>query len=237
MNSASPLASMTNSLQPSSQQDPLARLQDVMPPLDPGFWPPPFWFYGVIVLVIIGLVCLFIAVKKQQGPRWYRTAKSALKVEINALRNTPNSEQLAQLNQILKRIAYKIEGRHQVAALQGENWCQWLDKKGKCKDFTAGSGHILADIYNPKLSLTDRQVKELGQVILKWLHAQKNAKTQQGVAINDTQILAKTEPENPSNTEKATDTSAPQKNELTDILSKVKKDIESIEHRIKGRHD
>ena len=56
-------------------------------------------------------------------------------------------------------------------------------------------------------------------------------------------MLAKPTPEKKP-TEKAqklTDAEAqksePEKNELAEILSKVKKDIESIEHRIKGRHD
>lgn len=243
MNAASPLASMMNGLSGGGQQDPLARLKDVAPPIDPGFWPPPWWFYGLIVLALLALVGFIIFLKHQQGPKWYRKAKANLKDEISELRKNPTAQQLAQLNQILKRIAYKIDGRNNVAHLQGEKWCQWLNQKGQCKDFTTGAGHILADIYNPYLEIEDRQVKDLGKAVLKWLDKHKYSKTHKGLALNENLVLAKPTPEKKP-TEKAqklTDAEAqksePEKNELAEILSKVKKDIESIEHRIKGRHD
>lgn len=157
-----------------SKAEVLAQLKTIEPPLEPSFWPPSWEFWLFFLIIIGAIIGLVIALLRWRGPLWFRTAKKQMKLAYTALQQQPNQASLLQLNQILKQVAITIHGR-EIAHLQGQTWCQWLDSQGSCNHFTQGVGQCFGEqVYNPQIKIPKTTLPLLKTVLFDWLQHQKN---------------------------------------------------------------
>ncbi len=215
-------------------QNPLAQLRDIQPPIAPGFWPPTLSFYLILGAVILCIILAYVYYRIQRGPAWYRAAQKLIRSECKALSENPTAEQLAKLNQAIKRVAYKISSREKVASLQGKQWCHWLDTTAQSNGFTHGAGQVLADIYNPKLSLNQGQIKELSKVLHHWL---LQIKPNRQKKRQDPQTPEPQKPDSETTQLLKNESPEPAENEYQEASRKIKHDLQVLVKRFKGQHD
>ena len=128
--------------------DPLADLRPLHAPPPIAWWPPaPGWWLLLAAVLVLALV----------GVWWWRRnalQRAALRElkGMSALQEQP-VKLAAAVNRLLKRYALICWPAHEVAALSGQAWLDFLDSKGGRDDFSSGSGQILLNL--PYASSTD----------------------------------------------------------------------------------
>lgn len=150
--------------------DPLQALRDIHLPAPVSFWPPaPGWWLLALLIVIV----LFTVV--WQWRRWRRLAyrRLALK-QLHQLQNALQAGKMetsiiAELSVLLRRTAISRYGRQQVAALQGRDWLEFLDRTGRTSHFTT-RGQALLDA--PYRRSTSQQAEPLLDLAQRWLQVQ-----------------------------------------------------------------
>ena len=109
-------------------QDPLAELRDIHLPAPPDLWPPApgWWILGVLVIAL----CVYGAYLGYK--LWRRNAyrRHGLKeLDDSAEPGLPTTELLADLNDLLKRVALGCSPRDDVAQLpENPGWPIWIQK-------------------------------------------------------------------------------------------------------------
>ncbi|MEM7016166.1 MAG: DUF4381 domain-containing protein [Pseudomonadota bacterium] len=128
-------------------QDPLSQLHDIQMPDPISFWPPApgWWVLGVLMLA--GLVFLVI-----RGWRWHarRAFKRQALIEARDIYSHyqqyhDDGKLIADMSILLKRVALMRFGPAEVAALQGQDWLEFLDRVDRSAAFTQGVGSVLAE--------------------------------------------------------------------------------------------
>lgn len=131
-------------------QDPLQALHPLREPTPVGWWPPApgWWFLAALCLALL----IAVAVWGWRRHRRNRYRRQAL-TELQALRTNgfPGSEQVQQINAVLKRAALMAYGTTRVAPLGGDEWIRFLDATlpHKRQAFAGIDGDIL---YTPEPS-------------------------------------------------------------------------------------
>lgn len=151
------------SIEPSNINPALAALKDIQLPQPTSFWPlaPGYWIAFFIILFL--LIFLFIWIHRK-----HRITKAKV-AALTALDNfsVTDKDFSQQINILLKRAVLSYLPRHEVAALDGENWYQLLDsqlpnnKKGKFK--------LLLDKRFSETSLSLEEATELKNLTQYWL--------------------------------------------------------------------
>lgn len=116
----------------------LADLQPLHPPAAISWWPPaPGWWALLLLLFIL----LWLGWRSFKMRRPQRAALRQLRqIQRNPL---PDSQQLAALNQLLKRYLLSSGAQQHNAALCGEAWLQFLDRHSQKRGFLDLPGQLL----------------------------------------------------------------------------------------------
>lgn len=128
------------------QDDPLARMRDIHLPEAPAFWPPApgWWIVAVLVLLLLGwAVHLFVRQRRRRAPA--RQALAELERDFDACMrgDLATAEAINRANALLKRLWVHVEGNQSIAALSGDAWLHYLDRRSGTEAFTAGPGSVL----------------------------------------------------------------------------------------------
>ena len=114
--------------------DPLAELRPLHLPADIGWWPPaPGWW--LLALLLVALVTWATLAWRRRAAR-----REALGI-IRAVHKTDLAgPALAQaINLALRRYAMACYPQHNIAALSGRPWLEFLNSHGAGRDFTAAT--------------------------------------------------------------------------------------------------
>jgi len=150
----------------------LANLQDIVIPQAVSWWPPAPGWYGIGLLVLLGLGWLLFAWRRRWVAQRYR--RQAL-VELGGLQDAlKNPEQrqsaLAKVPVLLKRVALAAWPRPRVAELSGPDWWRFLDQSDDRSSFTATHGKSLQKLaYQKDAALSDEEVDSVVQAAAQWI--------------------------------------------------------------------
>lgn len=155
--------------------NPLAQtLKDIDPIDGVSAWPLAWGWWGVIVLILLGLS--FFAYKlyriQQYKNSWRYAAVRELEQLRNQLNETAANESAAQqVSEIIRRIAIKIYGREKCAGLVGQEWLRWL-KQNDPQNFNwpKEGVSLLTQSYAPAKSATSsKEMVILIDAIKEWV--------------------------------------------------------------------
>jgi hypothetical protein len=111
--------------------DPLAQLHPLREPAAIGWWPPaPGWWLLLALVALLGLLALWLSLKRYRANAYRRQALSQLQRLYEAYREgADKSVFLAQTNALLKAVALQAYPRRAVAASSGEAWFRFLNSQ------------------------------------------------------------------------------------------------------------
>lgn len=112
----------------SATADPLAALQPLRLPAEPGWWPPaPGWWWLAGLLLLLALLGSWLAWQHWQHNRYRRQALAALVLEQQAWQEHADAVQLvAGVNRILKATSLRAFPGEPIASLTGQPWVDFL---------------------------------------------------------------------------------------------------------------
>ena len=119
-------------------------LRDIHLPEPVSWWPPgPGWW--LLAVLIIALVMtgmwLWTRYKQAAGKRFAQQELSRIAKEFDEF---CDRQRLAKdLSALLRRASISYYPRHEVAALTGAEWLNWLDQHADCDEFSQGPGTAL----------------------------------------------------------------------------------------------
>ena len=149
-----------------NNQNPLAQLNDILPPSLPSFWPPApiYWFLlSALIICLLLLVYLLKNHKKQKAKQ-----KIALKQLIDLQQSDAD---FVILNQLLKGVALLYFPRRQVASLHGEQWFDFLQAYAETPLFN-DKPHFIKRLYNNPAPVCCRRDFEQAEKWITGLHQQ-----------------------------------------------------------------
>jgi hypothetical protein len=150
--------------------DPLAQLRDIHLPDPITGWPPALAWWLLLCLGIIVITGLLRQLLLRHRARAYRRAARSelLLIHDNWRKEQDDNNYLQQLNTILKRVALQSFPTTDVAALNGNNWCGFLDQQWKKPPPThfADTGLALA-VYSPAQAHCD--IDTIHSLAVSWL--------------------------------------------------------------------
>lgn len=112
--------------------DPLARLQPLRQPLDPGWWPPaPGWWLLAALLLLLAGAGAWQLWRRRQRRRYRREALAQLDQLQSSWPTNDPAGFASQCNRLLKAVALRSFPRDSVAALSGEAWSDFLNNSVK----------------------------------------------------------------------------------------------------------
>ena len=152
-----------------SEENPLVNLKDIHLPPPVSFWPPaPGWWILALLLIstlFIGGVWLYRKYKKSKP----KTEALRILKDLQILYQNSHDElvSLRNLSNLLRRTALTYYDNDTVASLQGSSWLEFLDEKGKTKEFSQGAGKVLGnELFQKKLN---PDMKALFPLVKKWI--------------------------------------------------------------------
>lgn len=109
-------------------RDPLAELQPLRLPAEPGWWPPaPGWWWLSGLLAVVLVLALLALWRRWRGKRYRRLALRAVERECELWRSHGDASQLLQgINRTLKAASLQAFPREEVAPLSGPSWLEFL---------------------------------------------------------------------------------------------------------------
>ena len=120
-----------------SDTDPLATLRDIQLPADPIWWPPAIGWWILFVLLISLIVVVY---RKWRRFRQLTAPSRSFAVALNQITYPADPQSVhhywSAISQLVKQYAITRYGRHQVAALTGAKWLDFLNQKAGKKIFT-----------------------------------------------------------------------------------------------------
>ena len=124
--------------------NPLDQLKDIHIPSDVSWWPLAIGWWLVAFIMLALVISLLILFKR------YRKKTLLLKVGLEPLDQLVADQSLSaqdwlnELSILLRRIAINVNGRSDIAGLVGNDWLAYLDGSGNTREFSEGSGQVLA---------------------------------------------------------------------------------------------
>ncbi len=104
----------------------------------------PGWYVSGAVLLLLLAALAVLCIRHYLQNRYRREALR----QLEAITAAPNV--LYEANMLLKRIAMRNYGRSEVAALQGDDWMNFLNGRWKEAAFTTEEGKAVSDgLYRP----------------------------------------------------------------------------------------
>ncbi len=145
----------------------LNQLKDVHLPPPPSIFPlAPGWSgVMIITLLVLGTLLFFIWRILQHKQQLNEINQLLDHIELNHY-SKDNSDTLAELSVVLKRVAILRLSQYKPHALFGREWLIFLDQHGKTTQFSNGIGQILENVYQ-KNHLADP--KALFAIVRQWI--------------------------------------------------------------------
>jgi hypothetical protein len=146
-------------------------LKDLHLPNTIGWFPPAIGWWLVIVLMPLLIVLLYWGYHRLTR----KTALKSANILLVAIKNSSvdNTQKLAELSALLRRVAISVAPRAQTAGLTGQAWLAFLDSSLKDAPFTKGAGQCLASApYRPSAP-SELEISQLISLCEDWLKAQK----------------------------------------------------------------
>lgn len=153
--------------------DPLAELRDIHLPAPLEFWPPAAGWWLLAALALAGTIYgIYLLVRAWRSNAYRRQAVVEL-ADIFANSNAEAQTQLANINELLKRVALSRFPREHVANLSGESWVAFLDQAMGGHEFTMGPGQILIDGPYAIHGANKENLARLEPVVRRWIQTHK----------------------------------------------------------------
>ena len=143
--------------------DPLSNLRDVILPADPGFWPPAFGWWLLLVAIIVVLIGAVVLARALYLRIRARTPVD----EFDALVKLQPHQAITQLSILMRRVAIANYSRPAVAGLCGEAWLKFLDQSGNTDQFTNGVGRVLTS--GPYTATPPEHLEPLFKLCRDWI--------------------------------------------------------------------
>jgi hypothetical protein len=102
-----------------------------------------------------------------------KTAKTMLVTIKNSTMD--NTQKIAELSALLRRVAISVTPRSQTAGLIGQGWLDFLDSSLKDAPFTTGAGRCLVDAPYRHSAPSEVEISQLISLCEDWLNAQKKS--------------------------------------------------------------
>lgn len=164
----------------------LNQIRDVEAPSVATYIAPGWWL--LLLLVAVGLVLLWFAIRRHRVLLWQRQAQALLdSIQANA-GSVSTAETLAKCSALSRQIVLAVDERENVASLHGQLWLDKLDAVCGRPEFSQGVGQLLVNQpYQPNPSMGEDDLAALldsMQVLVssarrykpaKQLHGQKSA--------------------------------------------------------------
>lgn len=130
----------------------LENLRDIHLPEPIGWWPPAPGWWIVTALIIAGIIALSIWLRRRVRARHYRKlALQQLQNSYQDWQREKNDMAFAQAaNRLLKQTALVAFPATEVAALNGADWLDFLDRHLRQPRFTEPDVRALATLYLSK---------------------------------------------------------------------------------------
>ncbi|MDP2561736.1 DUF4381 domain-containing protein [Psychrobium sp. 1_MG-2023] len=137
----------------------ISDLAPIVLPEAPGLWPlaPGWWLLIVLVLALIVTMSLMV-IKQRQFWR----------IKHLALTKVQATEQVGEINQLLKQVAIHYYGANRVAALQGQSWTDFINQ-GLNNDLKTLNNQINQHLYHRDNNHYLEQFKHIASTWLKQL--------------------------------------------------------------------
>lgn len=156
-----------------SLPDPLAELRDIHLPAAPELWPPaPGWWLLGLILAGLCFYGIYLLIQLWRKNAYRRQALIELE-RIFEQSTHSESQLLADINELLKRVALSRFPREEVAQLSGESWVAFLDTRVKTQDFSMGAGQVLMDGPYTAAPKTPTDITELQRITRHWIQHHK----------------------------------------------------------------
>ncbi|RYV02129.1 DUF4381 domain-containing protein [Shewanella sp. OPT22] len=150
----------------------LAQLKDIQTPDAIGVWPLAIGYWVALVIAILAIIGLIYFYKKNKQQS---LVKKAALSELNQMELKTTQEFAVQINAILKRAALSYLKREQVAAIDGENWYQFLDST--LTESQKGQFKALLNQRYSKQDLSNEQKQQLKTLAILWIKKSLPLKT------------------------------------------------------------
>lgn len=175
-------------------EDPLSQLADIHLPSAISLWPPAPGWWVTAALILVALLWLarnqyLIWQQTQRMQRALNELTLAYSAYNKAIQSSPDASNQAGLdllyaiNSLLKRVALVHFPEHEIAALSGRAWLEFLGRSSHGISFTSGAGTALADgEYRPVFDADVQTLTVLARTWIKQQYAHKrNATNSQAV--------------------------------------------------------
>ncbi len=119
------------------------QLRDIHLPGAPEFWPPA-WGWWLLMAAVLALLLVLLMTQWRRLMRKRRLDRLlGLLKQLQRRSDLSETERLAELSGLLRRVALMHHPRRDIASLTGSDWLRFLDASGGQGGFTNGPGRVL----------------------------------------------------------------------------------------------
>ena len=153
---------------PNNAQDPLANLRDIHLPAEISFWPPAPGWWILATLAVIAIIAAVLQWSRYRRRSRYRREALA---QLDQLSHDTASPlvQLAEINQLLKRVALTAYPNQALAQLHSEYWLEFLQRSAPKTRLEDSVATLLRDrLYGPN-TVTHEDIEPLLLYSKRWV--------------------------------------------------------------------
>ncbi len=152
-------------------QDPLAALNALREPASIGWWPlAPGWWILITAFIVAAAVLCYFLYKRYKNNAYRRLALLQLqKINVEFKTDDPTNDRVhtavTATNALLKAVALRVFPRHDIAALSGKAWIDFLNSTADSKPGTLAFPPEFADaVYQGQdLNLDMQQISSAAE--------------------------------------------------------------------------
>jgi hypothetical protein len=161
-------------------QDPLAALHPLREPTAIGWWPlAPGWWVLIAVAILATAILFYYLMRRYQANAYRRLALKQLHAIQECYANSARDDKCLQntasdSNALLKSVALRVFPRHDIAALSGQAWMDFLNKTRRSESVdTEFSTAFTNAAYLPKAP--DLDAEQLFRACQNWINKHRAA--------------------------------------------------------------